>query len=411
VAAEALRARLNSDEPPTAQRFFAATRGASQSDALLWLKNTLAAPIRLDPQLRIPHTRGKEEALINSALRAGNAKAATLLMQAGADPNAYQDLRDWAVSDPRFLLPYVTLFRSQELSSLEKEQVVRQMVKSGVVVPAVPVQPDGGGYGALVGELQMFQDQLQQAVGWRLQTTPDLCRDPQAICRGSGDLGKRWCSSLKKLPRSFGQFRSLPRDEELVPPFAVRYFLGADVKAAYFLVEELSYYSGYGLLEVDHELQQLRLLRFTKITPWNAGGCVDDTHRIGMCWREIELRRDKDGLAYRSDYGPLPISNDCRFAEAQTKARALAVGPRVYQHPDTKVQACVREILKTPSRQLLDQAVTFDFLAKKTLDARGCVLAKAKADLITMANSLRRPTYVEEQAQGCCERVAGFKRP
>jgi uncharacterized caspase-like protein len=410
VAAEALRVRVSSDEPTTAQRFFAATRGAGQSAALSWLQNALAPPIHLDPLLRIPHTKGKEEALINSALRAGNVKAVTLLLQAGADPNGYQDLRDWAVSDPRFLLPYVTLFRSQELGLSEKEQLIRAMVSSGVIVPAVPTVPAGGGYGPLVGELKMFQDQLQQVLGWRLQTTPDLCRDPQAICRGTSDLARRWCRSLKKLPRSFGQFVGVPRDEALVPPFVVRYFLGADTNAAYFLVEELSYYSGYALLEVDHELQQLRLLRFTVIRPYNAGGCIDDTDGVGMCWREIELRRDKDGKAYRSDYGPLPIASDCGAAEAQSRARAVAVGPRVYQHPDAKVQACVRDILKTPSRQLLDEATSFDFLSKTTLDARGCVLAKAKNDLLVFSGALRRPSYVEEQAQSCCERISGFRR-
>jgi hypothetical protein len=77
----------------------------------------------------------------------------------------------------------------------------------------------------------------------------------------------------------FGEFHAAATDDEYVPPFVVRYFLGADARRAYFLVEELNYYSGCALLEVDRELRGLQLLRYTTQRALGEGGCMAMTIR------------------------------------------------------------------------------------------------------------------------------------
>jgi hypothetical protein len=412
IVRDALRTRATKEEPPVVQRYFEAARSSAP---LQWLDAMLKRKTDpLDPTMRVPFGPTGEEAVINVAARAGNVDAVLTLLDEGASPAGYQDIRNWDVPDPRFLLPFSAVVSDQHLQVKDKLRLVDAFVAHGGVVPRVTARDESAGahYGALSAETKVAQDQLGRIAGRRLEPTHDLCEQfPAAVCQRASALSHfDWCRVVRSVPRLFGNYSSATRDDPFVPPFIVRYFLGADTHGAYFLAEELSYYSGYALLEVDREQRQLKLLRFTNQQPLMDGPCVGGNSHY--CWRQIDLTLDVRTGSYNSNYGDtLPVSSSCPRANAQAQARLAAISPRPFVHPDSRVTQCVNQVLRTPFDKMTDEATHFDILAHKTLGPRECVLARLNVEL-TVGNldTMTRPHYLQGIAQDCCEKTLGYKR-
>lgn len=302
IIQSALRTRVDG-QATIAQRYFEASREAPR--AIGWLVDVVKrASDPLDSNLRVPHSMIEEEALINVAARAGNVGAVLALLDSGAEPHGYQNLTNWSLDEPRFLLPLHAVLQDERMPASDKRRLSEQLVQHGVVIPKVPLPARSGAqpmYGPIAGTVALAESRANSLLNTKLTPTPDLCEHiPTAACeRASKRYGFDWCAVVRTLPRVFGTFSKFPAEDPVVPPFVVRYFVGADARAAYFLVEELNYYSGYALLEVDREQSQLQLLRYTNQRLWGVGGCLGGG---SICWRRFELLRDSNGQ-YRSNYG------------------------------------------------------------------------------------------------------------
>jgi hypothetical protein len=408
---EALRTKIAKDET-VAKHYFEAARSP---EALAWLANVLARKTDpIDPNLGVPHILSGEEALINVAERATNVDAVIKLLDAGAPPGAFQPIRNWAIPDPRFLFPFSSIMNDERLDIRDKGRLFSAFLSHDGVVPRVTPRDEKAGayFGAISADVEALQAKMQSAFGKTLTTTPDICaRFPMTSCKRASDLYKQdWCGVVRLFPRLFGQFNAKADPNQFVTPFVVRYFLGADSRRAYFLVEELTYYSGYALLEVDRDLRQLQMFRFTSQHPLMDGPCVGSDSQY--CWRKVELAWDARAKGYRSEYGvTLPVSTDCALANAQSRARDASIAPHEFTHPSPAVARCVNDILRSSRDKLADEATTFRTADHLTLGPRECVLANMNMTLATgNTQAMIQPHYVEKQAQQCCERILGYRR-
>lgn len=393
-----------------AKRYF---KEARSSESLQWLSFMLErSEDPLDPNLRVPFSDQRNEALINVAMRASNRNATTLLLKAGATPHGYQKLDYWVQGSPRFLNPFTPILENKSFSFEDKEGLIDDLLQYGAVIPKVPTPVTTGGltYGPIAHDTVWLVKKFAAMIGKNIQVSLHLCDrpsapGPKAACQRADRIyGTNWCETLKNIPVLFGDTRV--NKDNIVVPFIVRYFLGANADSGYFLVEELSYYSGYALLEVAPDLRQLRLVRFTNQRPLDSGGCENDPARIGYCWRGVELSRNMSTGQYDHDYGPpFAVSRSCQDAEKQAALRVQAVAPRPFTHSNPKVAQCVNEIIKTPTMDLLDEASHFNLLSQTRLNGRGCVLAQINSSLIMGGHGLLKPGAITSLAKTCCEKT------
>jgi hypothetical protein len=408
-AALATRSRHGQNDVTAAQQYFEALRGHPRAP---WLTAMLdRQPRGIDPNLRI-NAMGKDEAIVNVAARASSEIAVTELLRAGANPNGYQDLEAWRQSDPRFLVPFGPVLNDSSFDREAQQRIINAFLAHGAVVPA-PVVPWSAGattYGPIDFDFRQLQESMQRTFGAKLPVTPDLCSGPlpsAALAASRRLYGFDWEPLVRRIPRLFGDFQPPAKDGPDAPAFIVRYFLGADAHAAYFLVQELTDYSGYSVLEVDRELQQLALLRYSEHAYAGSRGC-EGQDSVDFCWRRIALSRDASRGSYRTEYGEtLAVTSDCNLAEQRARSRAAVVGPRPYTDPNPKVAQCVNAILSVPKTQLADEASHFNIFKVLTLDARQCVLAKMNADLLANPHAVSATDYVLNNARVCCAQTLG----
>jgi hypothetical protein len=413
VIVEALRTRK--DDRTVAQCYFEAVRASG--GGLSWLLDALSrSQDRIDPNLPLPHPQAGmgEEAIINAAARAANTAAVIALLKAGASPHGYQSIRNWSLSDPRFLFPFGPIWKEPKFSAAEKKQLFTAMIEAGAVVMRVPPVATEGGvlYGPIAHDIKYLQEAIQTTTGQPLPATPNLCETiPEPACRrDSKRYGVDWCKVIKTIPKLVGRLVG-PAEDGYTPPFIVRYYLGADAHTAYFLAELLDFASGYALLEADADLQHLRLLRYTNMRWVGAGPCMPESD-VNFCWTQLALTREPRSGGYTNELDskpPVPVSWSCAEAAAQTRLRAGSVVPHAFSHPDPRVVACVKDILAIPRAQLDFEAMRFSAgsQAKAATDAKTCVVSDLHHRRLNLDPKARQVTYVETQAQLCCEKTLG----
>lgn len=407
VIAVALQTREAQGKPSVAQQYFEATRS---NDGASWLTHELSRELdRLDPNLRVPSSSNDEESLLNVAVRAGNVMAANALLDAGANPHGYQRLEGIPDMNPRFLAPLDAVLTQEQSSLANKEKLIEAFISRGAVVAPIPPVPTQGGavYGPIAHGTLYFQEKMKFTLGHELAYTPNICEQfPQDSCERVTTLYHvDWCSTVREMPTVVGRVDPAALDD-VIPAFVVRYFLGADAHNGYFLAEELSYESGYALLEVDPDLRQLRLFRYQPPHFWGDPSCSDGSQ---WCWRRFDLVRDVGGKHYDApNIDPLPISHRCEFAEEQASVRARAIGPRTFEHEHPGVARCVNDILRTPDDDLFDEATKANVLSPPPIPTpRSCVLMQLNVRLIlgdlTHMVTTKRHEEIVKYAQQCCE--------
>jgi hypothetical protein len=217
---------------------------------------------------------------------------------------------------------------------------------------------------------------------------------------------------IKSIPKVVGRLAGRAEDS-YTPAFIVRYYLGADAHTGYFMAELLDFASGYALLEADADLQHMRLLRYTNMRWVGTGACIPESRAERFCWTQLELTRDARSGGYRNelDSKVAEVSSSCGDAAAQSQMRAASVVPHAYTHRDPRVVACVNGILEIPRAQLDVEAVRFrSYSTDRTavVDAKTCVVADMHNRVLNLdQRKLKQATYVETQAQICCERMLG----
>ena len=160
-----------SDGRPIAQGFF--ERARRNPKAVDWLRTVLASG--LNPNATISGTTYKNEGLLNSAVRAGNAEAVLALLESGASPHAYQDLWQTQFENTRFVEPFGGISTMKALTLDETKLIVNAYVSAGALIPD-----------ALVPERQTYQT---QTLGKVRAGMPIGAWHPVAAGRGTADAG------------------------------------------------------------------------------------------------------------------------------------------------------------------------------------------------------------------------------
>ena len=334
MVSEAMRLKESGAQEYAIQRYFA--NSVDDPEKLNFMTQLLArSSDRLDPNVLVPHVELGEEAILNAAARAGNSVAVDILLKAGANPNAYQRMDGAPYEDLRFLLPFVAAFKATNLSESTRMKLVDSYVRAGAVVPALPPAPrvkdlpqyddipnsrDTEMYGAVAGAFDSFARTYRSSGRSALPETPDICASaPQSACaKASKAYGIDWCDLVRKTPRLIGHFVPPLAEKSELPPLAIRYFLGADSRAAYLLAEELTLYPGYAVLEITASGREIHAYSFAEQHPLGAPGCVQNAR---LCWDRYNFTIDQHGQMFDQYHRPVPSSGSCESAKIETAQR------------------------------------------------------------------------------------------
>jgi hypothetical protein len=303
VFAEALS--MPSGDTYASARFFENTR--QSPSAMAWLNEAITNG--LSPNLVVRGTAYRREALLNSALRAGNRPATELLLRRGASPHAYQELERTRFGDARFLFPLLHIARSDAFSLQDKRELVNAFVGAGVVIPAV-LRPRGNrgwsGVMAAVAE----QRELLERLGIAVAESPSCCTSESAkLCaRFQAPGAAAWCQSLSKMPRYVTPATEGPNNLPL-QSVELRYLLDITDNSAFFLgVEAETYDPDYVVVEVARDGSQWTVLKHRSAFS-GLNGCNDQTASFSStyCWKRVTLRKTANSNRLQADQDRLWI--------------------------------------------------------------------------------------------------------
>jgi hypothetical protein len=292
---QALRQKSSDGQATVAQDFF--KNAANAPEALAWFSSSLKAG--LDPNMTVPNDYYGQEGLLIAAMRAGNAKAAKLLLENGASPHAYQDLFLTRFPDPRFLYPLQALAENDAFDLTEKQDLAKAFIAAGVAIPdPAPMKP--GARPIPIDTAKEIQDETAKQLGISLPVSPLCCLQSNPIClAASKRTHEDWCAIVAALPKSLNT--AFPAGGAGTPIWDIklRYLLAIQNNKAYFMgLRDLdnSFTSvNYVLVEVSKDASTWTVL--TYISPEAGMGLCkrddkDDTAPPAeYCWRRVPLHR------------------------------------------------------------------------------------------------------------------------
>ncbi|HMG87811.1 MAG TPA: caspase family protein [Terracidiphilus sp.] len=292
---QGLRQKSADGKSTVAQEFFQSA--ANAPEALAWLDSALKAG--LDPNMTVPNDYYKQEGLLISAMRAGNAKAVKMLLENGASPHAYQDLFLTRFEDPRFLYPLQSLAANDRFDLTEKQDLAKAFIAAGVAIPdPAPMKP--GARPIPIETAKAVQDETAKQLGMRLPVSPLCCQQTNPICmQASKRTGVDWCAIVAAMPKSLNTAFAAGGGGTPIWDIKLRYLLAIRDNKAYFMgLRDLdnSFTSvDYVLVEVPKDASSWRVLTF--ISPEAGMGLCkrDDSNDTAApaenCWREVSLHR------------------------------------------------------------------------------------------------------------------------
>ena len=166
--------------------------------AMQWLRDELDRG--LDPNLLVKRKDGKYEAILVTAFRAANADGVAALLEAGANPHAYQDLSFYPVQNPLFASPISALIDSN-FTQEEKVRLARLMVENGIILPRAPQISSDSIFGVESWTPKVVE--WLDANGIRVpRPVADVCSQPTAGgCGRSENKGAPQCDYRSGMPR------------------------------------------------------------------------------------------------------------------------------------------------------------------------------------------------------------------
>jgi hypothetical protein len=313
-----------SDGRTVAQVFF--ERAKSNPRAAEWLRSALSQG--LDPNATIKGAYYKREALVHAAVRAGNAGAVAVLLEAGASPHGYQELFLTRYPSTRFHSPFGAIVDHDTLSEDEKKSLVELFLKHGGVLPPVPDQADRPTSQA--SEMKGLHSKLQAMLGRDPSLTTDLRKQAQAVCKAAlaRDKSTDWCALVSRIPlRTWAQGYRVDWRKNPAPagsataPKSYHDFHYLELVAlltivdgkAYFLgVERDTYRSTFDIVELSADGRLWRVYRYMG-EQVAMGVCQKepDGSVPRECWRRISMTYlpDKKQMMVENYY-PYEISMD-----------------------------------------------------------------------------------------------------
>ena len=290
------------DGRPIAQGFF--ERARRNPRAVDWLRTVLAGG--LNPNATISGTTYKNEGLLNSAVRAGNAEAILALLEAGASPHAYQDLWLTRFENTRFVDPFGAILDHEGFTLDEKKRIVNAYLNAGALIPNEPVP-----------ERQTYQTQALVAVraglpavlGIPLPPATGLRTQGSNLCRAFSrlDAGTDWCAFSQRMPvvvaapnfhpswswTGTAVIGKAPGPYSDFHDLEILGMLNVVGDKAYFLaVERNSYGSPFGIVDVSRDGRIWRLMRYQRA---GMGLCQKeaDGYQPQYCWQRISMTYDE----------------------------------------------------------------------------------------------------------------------
>ncbi|HEX3893539.1 MAG TPA: caspase family protein [Terracidiphilus sp.] len=304
VVEDAFRQFAGDAKTTIAQQFFENT--TDSADALAWLDAALAAG--MDPNMVVPSTTFGHEGILAVAMRAGNAKAAKILLRRGASPHAYEDLFLTRYTAPRFLFPLESIVDDAHFSIDEKRDLTRAFLDAGAVVPEVA--PPAEMTGSEMFEATQQQKDFATKLGIKLTPSESCCKQPGPICKSaSSHTATDWCAIVAALPRAL-TYASAPGTSSPFYNLSLPYLLAIANNNAYFLgrieYPNKMFSPDYVLVGVTRDATTWSVYKFMAPEA-EMGLCKkdaddsSDSPRPEWCWRKTTLYRVADTDQMHSD--------------------------------------------------------------------------------------------------------------
>ena len=291
---QALRQKSADGKSTVAQEFF--QNASNAPGALEWFGTALKAG--LDPNMTVPNDYYEQEGLLIAAMRAGNAKAAKMLIENGASPHAYQDLFLTRFEDPRFLYPLQALAANDRFDQTEKQELAKAFIAAGVAIPdPAPMKP--GARQIPIERAKQIQDETAKQLGMNLPVSSQCCQQANPICtRASKRTGEDWCGIIAAMPK-YLDVASNNGQSRPIWDVRLSYLLAIENNKAYFMgLRDL----GYSFTSVDYVLVEVS----KDSSNWTVLTYISPQAGMGLCkaddkddkaapaensWRRIPLHR------------------------------------------------------------------------------------------------------------------------
>jgi hypothetical protein len=287
--------QLSADGKTTvAQHFFENT--LDSAPAIAWLDAALASG--MDPNLIVPSATFGHEAILDLAMRAGNAAAAKALLRRGASPHAYEDLFLTRYTAPRFLFPLEGIVGDDRFSQADKKELAQAFLDAGAVIPEV--SPPAMEMGSEMVEAGDMLKDYTTKLGMKLTPSEACCKQASPICKNaSSRSGQDWCSIVASMPRSL-VFASAPGSTSPFYNLTLAYLLAIANSNVYFLgrieYPNKAFSPDYVLVGLTKDASAWTVYKY--MAP-EAGmglckkddGDSSDSPRPEWCWRKTPLYR------------------------------------------------------------------------------------------------------------------------
>ena len=278
----ALAQKLPGSESGVASQFFSNSR--REPDAIEWFKSILADGV--NPNLPLAHSYYERQAIIVSALAAGNAPAAIALLEAGASPHAYQSLWLTSYSIPRFLFPLHYLSKSSRLTSEEKKAVGKAYQAAGVCT--FTLEAKKGGYSDYFGQISTIAKshaEAEKTLGISIRKAGDARAIGGRVVaeNAAKHTGYDWGAFLDQVPRKIELDREKDDRCTYFESMELHHLLGVYFDKAYFLGTVPNSYGRYCLVEISKD-----------VTLWNVYPFMPNGPGLGFAKKEREGDPDPD---------------------------------------------------------------------------------------------------------------------
>lgn len=289
LSLESLSQALRTED--TAKKFFEAT--IEDHDARAWFKSRLDDGISAD--LIVKQLNGQSMGLLVSAYRAKNFWAMTELLDAGANPHAYEDLQFYPHATPFFVAPLYVISRSEGFTPEEKKSIFVRMINNGVVVPDLVGEP-GDFYGGYWNrELASW---AKRNADIELVQTKSACGKPAGLCSKPQYKDTPSCDFKNAIPETLDLDRAIG---DAFDKIYVKGLIGVYNGNSYYIANSPYYSSQTSVLVRSRDEITWRVFKYSEEISGPKSLCWEKTGEINeRCWisAKVPFNEDMKSLGY-----------------------------------------------------------------------------------------------------------------
>ena len=284
-------------------------KSVQDETALAWLTAQLGSG--LDPNLLVESDDGAREGLLYTAFSTGNALAMIALLEAGANPHAYQELQRRREQVPFFIGPILHVLDSEHFTYEEIHRIVELMIENGAIIPGSPTGRGFEQFKSVESFYDLFDEYGVGLTASRLEDELEIQVDPLVDICTSGDVGA--CSdgspytNTELCDFTAGMMQSAIADThgyDGFDNFIVLGLLGVYDRQAHYLAFSLSYGATTAVIRQSVDRRKWTNFRYSRPIMFEMPWCdTENPDYTDMCWLGMPLD-------YRPVQQELSISND-----------------------------------------------------------------------------------------------------